>query len=209
MGRPAKLAVGALLLGLSAFLFAIRDQAADADTATVVIAIFAVPGSILFFLGILPGRELSEHTKMVFSPTRLMAGIGWAALGVAVVYANRFLHLPSPVLVLGMFLVPAGLLYSGSCWAQGCRNCGVLLSELRAQFDSSITEMLEAAVLASGVGEILSLHRRVPGPRRTMLLVRYCPRCLGAGLLTGPRGARSGLRPDQVKPLLAGLVEAQ
>jgi hypothetical protein len=196
-----------LLLGIAGLLYAIRGQAADPSIVTTMISIFLVPGAILFVLGMMPGPALSEHTKMVFSPGRLASGLAAVAAGIAIVYAGHFLHLPPPILVVGMFFVPAGLLYAAGCWGQGCSNCGVLLEEFRAQFNASHTRALETAIVAAGVSDILALHRSKPESTRTLLLLRYCPRCLGAGLLTGQGGARSGLRPDQVKPLLAGLKQ--
>ena len=209
MGRPARLTIGGLLLGIAGLLFASRDQAAEREIITILVAVFAVPGTVAFAWGLLPplGGPAADRTTMVFLPARLAGGLLLSVAGVLVLYLYyEVVHVaPKMLLIAALLAVPGGLLIAGGCWTEACRVCGVALEEYRSKFNAETGGMLEAAVASGGVDEIVGLHAAAPGPRRIDVLIRYCPRCRRIGQLEGPGKTRATLAGEQVTTLLTGV----
>jgi hypothetical protein len=208
VGRPARLAIGILLLGVANLLLFLRGQAADPAAITTLVPIFGVPGLLLLISGLLPGRGVVGRTRMIFVPTRLVVGLSMTTAGVAVLYLYyQVVHVaPEVVLIGAMLAVPCGLLWAASCWTEACRNCSVPLKEFRARFNAGSRAMLEAAVRNGAVKEILALRAAPPSARRVGLLIRYCQRCRMVGLLEGPGKARAVLGGEQVTALVSGVL---
>lgn len=117
MGRDAKLACGALLVGLGCFLAFTSAPNAAVDPK-ILGAIFGVPGFLLLLFGILPSRD--ARTRMVFRPGRLAGGLAASAVGGIVLFLfYQVVHVAPVALLVGAALaVPCGVLFAASCWSE-------------------------------------------------------------------------------------------